>query len=212
MIDTVITPPLARAARGLLNWQQSDLAKKAGLSLTAVKNFEGGRKRPHTKTTQALQNAFEAQGVEFPLSGGVRQVEDISTVYRFSGTDFIQKMNQDIFAAVRHPHEEILTASISEDLWPEQAKRHYLDWRDRMQVNTKSLIPEGYEGLNLPRKCYRTVPREMLGKITYCIYADRIGFILWKKRQVVVLRNAPVVQTFRNQFLYLWRNGRQVDG
>lgn len=211
MKDAFITPALVRAGRGLIDWQQKDLAKHAGLSVTAVKNFEGGQKRTHPRTMRAIQSAFESRGVEFPASGGVRQIEDVLAVYRFTGKDFIEKWNEDIFAAVRRPHEEILTASAGEELWPDNAaSRRYYAWRERMQTNSKYLVPEGQKTFRGPLKYYRVVPPEMLGKITYGIYADRIGYVLWKKKQVVVLRNQLVVQTFKNQFNYLWRLGREV--
>jgi len=212
MIDALLTPPLARAARGLLNWQQSDLAAFAGVSLTAIKNFEGGQKRTHKSTALALQNAFEAHGIEFPVSGGLRQIEDISSVYRFAGPEFIRKLNDDIYTSVRKPHEDVFTASASEGYWSPTTSQEYYGWCERMQTNQKMLIPDEPAKLYLPLKVYRIVPREMLGKITYCLYADRLAFIIWKKKQVVVLRNTHVVQTFRSQFLYLWKMGRPVGG
>ncbi len=213
MKDFFITPALSRGARGLIDWQQSELAEQAGLSLTAIKNFESGKKRVHARTLSAIQGAFESHGVAFPISGGVQLIEDITSVIRFSGPDFIQKWNEDIYTAVRHPHEEVLTASVSEELWPKTAaSRTYYEWRERMQINTKYLVPEGQKTFNAPLKFYRVVPKEMLGKITYGIYVDRIAFVLWKKRQVIVLRNINVVQTFRAQFLFLWKHGREAIG
>ena len=210
MKGSIITPALARAARGLINWQQSDLAKQAGLSLTAIKNFESGRKRVHARTLTLIQSAFESRGVEFPSSGGVRQIEDIVSVYRFTGADFITKWNEDIYATVRHPGEEVLTASVSEATWPKnEATRVYYEWRERMNIDSKYIVPEGNTTFNGPLKIYRLVPPEMLGKVTYGIYADRIAFVMWKKRQVVILRNSNVVDTFRSQFHYLWRLGKK---
>jgi len=210
MKGSIITPSLSRAARGLIDWQQSELAQHAGLSLTAVKNFESGRKRVHARTFTLIQSAFESHGVEFPSSGGVRQIEDVVSVYRFTGTDFITKWNEDIYANVRHPGEEVLTASVSEAVWPDnEASRVYYEWRERLKIDSKYLVPEGDTTFKGPLKIYRLVPPEMLGRITYGIYADRIAFVLWKKRQVVILRSKNVVDTFRSQFHYLWRLGKK---
>lgn len=209
MKDFRLTPPLVRAARALLDWQQADLAFHAGLSLTAIKNFEGG-KHSQERTRRALFQAFDSVGIEFPASGGVRQREDLSVIYRVSGPDFIQKMNEDIYAAVRLPESEILTASASELLWPEGPSKIYRDWHARLKIDSKILLAEGQRSLNLAREAYRILPQPMMGKITYIIYADRIGFILWKKKQVLILRDAQITGLFKNQFLYLWRLARKM--
>jgi transcriptional regulator with XRE-family HTH domain len=59
-----------RAARGLLNWTQADLAKSAGVVLLTVNNFERGavavKVDTYDKIVQALMNAgiaFHANGV-----------------------------------------------------------------------------------------------------------------------------------------------------
>lgn len=210
MKDAMITPALARAARGLLDWQQSDLANIGSLSLTAIKNFEGGQKTTHKKTAQAIQNAFEKHGIEFPSSGGLRQTDDLTSVYRFSGKDFIRSLNNDIYTSVNIAKDEVLTASLGEGLWPADTSREYYAWHERTQVKVKMLVTNDTDKLFLPHKVYRVVSPEMLGKITYCLYADRLAFVIWKKKQVVVLRSALVVETFRNQFLFLWKLGRPI--
>ena len=61
-----------RAARGLLDWTQAELAEAAQVSLSALKNFEAGRSFPGAETLQALQAALEAADVEFLPRGAVR--------------------------------------------------------------------------------------------------------------------------------------------
>jgi hypothetical protein len=107
-----------------------------------------------------------------------------------------------------------LTSSIGETLWtsPHIKKTNdlFLQWIHKEKITVKTLTPTGQKYYNLPKKCYRTVPPEMLGKITYSLYADRLAFILWKKKQVIVIRNASVVETFRSQFDYLWKMGKTI--
>lgn len=58
--------PQFRAARGLLGWSQTDLAKAARLSLPTVKRFETGAKAPVSAGAIAtMRQAIEAAGVEF---------------------------------------------------------------------------------------------------------------------------------------------------
>lgn len=62
----MITVQQLRAARGLLNWSQSDLAKRAGLSQPTVKRVESARGlKVSDDARQKLRAALEAAGVEF---------------------------------------------------------------------------------------------------------------------------------------------------
>jgi len=214
MKDLIISPRLSRAARALLDWQQIDLATHAGLSLSAVKDFEAGSAKTRPNTQKTIQNTLENNGIEFPSSGGVRAIDDVATITRFTGPTFMQKWNDDIFQSCTDPRQEILTSSTDEQLWSSplvvQANQQFLTWLKQSQTTLKSLIPEGHKTFNLPKKCYRFVPASMLGKITYCLYADRLAFILWKKKQIIVIRNKSIVETFRSQFDYLWRLGKTL--
>ena len=55
----------ARAARKLLGWSQLELAHKAGLALETVAHFEARPIRTKARTKRAIQEAFEAAGIEF---------------------------------------------------------------------------------------------------------------------------------------------------
>lgn len=61
----MITNVQIRAARALLDWKQTDLAKAAKVSEMSVKNLEKGDKDPRVSTIQAVRAALEAAGVEF---------------------------------------------------------------------------------------------------------------------------------------------------
>jgi transcriptional regulator with XRE-family HTH domain len=59
----------SRAARGLLDWTQTDLAEEAGLGLSTVLDFERNRRIVSDKVIFAIQQALESAGVKFiPIS------------------------------------------------------------------------------------------------------------------------------------------------
>jgi DNA-binding XRE family transcriptional regulator len=60
-----MTPAQCRAARGLLNWNQDDLAKASGVSAVTVRNFENEKSAPQRASLQVIRAALEAAGVEF---------------------------------------------------------------------------------------------------------------------------------------------------
>jgi transcriptional regulator with XRE-family HTH domain len=68
---TLITPATCRAARGLLDMTQRQLAEVARIGLSTVKGFEGGKSMPVANNLAAIRSTLEAAGVEFiPENGG----------------------------------------------------------------------------------------------------------------------------------------------
>lgn len=66
MLDAVmITPAQIRAARALIGWKQTDLAKHSGVSEMSVKNIERGVTDPRASTLRAIQESLETAGVLF---------------------------------------------------------------------------------------------------------------------------------------------------
>ena len=63
-----------RAARGLVGWSQTDLAKNAKVGRATIADFESGKREPYPRTLDDLRTALEDEGVEFTNGGrpGVR--------------------------------------------------------------------------------------------------------------------------------------------
>jgi len=61
----MITPEQCRAARGLLDWSQAELADKAAVGIVTVRQFEAGAHAPRRATLDVIRRAFESAGVEF---------------------------------------------------------------------------------------------------------------------------------------------------
>jgi transcriptional regulator with XRE-family HTH domain len=67
----MFAPEQSRAARGLLDWSQQQLADTARVGLSTVRDFEKKRRTPVPANLAAIQSALEAAGVEFiPENGG----------------------------------------------------------------------------------------------------------------------------------------------
>ena len=65
MIAPMFTPAQCKAARGLIGWNQQELAKKAGVGIVTVHQLEAGLSRPRRATLDVIRRALEAAGVEF---------------------------------------------------------------------------------------------------------------------------------------------------
>jgi transcriptional regulator with XRE-family HTH domain len=61
----MITAAQCRAARGLLDWSQDDVALAAGVGIVTVRHLEAGKRQPRRATLDVIRRAFEEEGVLF---------------------------------------------------------------------------------------------------------------------------------------------------
>ena len=82
-----ITPPQIRAARALVDWSQEELALKAGVSLSTVRDYEKERRGGEIGALKIICRALENEGVVFlpsenDLGPGVRMRGRLPIVLR----------------------------------------------------------------------------------------------------------------------------------
>lgn len=70
-----MSPEQVRAARGWLAWTQAELATKAKVGLSTVKDYERGERKPIANNLEAIKRALEAAGIEFTRNGIVGPIE-----------------------------------------------------------------------------------------------------------------------------------------
>ena len=66
----MLSPAQSRAARGWLEWSQEQLAERANVSLSTVRDFEKGRRTPIANNLDALRRAIDAAGVQVVFRKG----------------------------------------------------------------------------------------------------------------------------------------------
>lgn len=81
----MITPEQCRSARAWLDWSQEELAGRASLALSTVRDFEKGRRLPIANNIVALEKVFAEADVTFFESGG--EVAGIRAKYRITERD-----------------------------------------------------------------------------------------------------------------------------
>jgi predicted transcriptional regulator len=76
---STISPEQCRAGRGWLGWTQDQLADKAGVGLSTVKDFEKGTRTPIQNNRAALERALKDAGIAcvFGKDGTARGVEKV---------------------------------------------------------------------------------------------------------------------------------------
>ena len=66
----MITSAQCRAARGLLDWSQQELADKARVGVVTVRQLEAGTHQSRRATLEVVRRCLESGGVEFIEENG----------------------------------------------------------------------------------------------------------------------------------------------
>jgi DNA-binding transcriptional regulator YiaG len=66
----LMTPEQCRAARGWLGWTQQELAGRAHVGLSTVRDFEAGRRQPIGNNLAAMEKALVDAGISLLYESG----------------------------------------------------------------------------------------------------------------------------------------------
>jgi DNA-binding transcriptional regulator YiaG len=59
-----MSPEQCRAARGWLGWSQQQLAERAHVGISTVRDFEAGRRQPIANNIASMRRILEEAGIE----------------------------------------------------------------------------------------------------------------------------------------------------
>lgn len=77
----MMSPAQCRAARAWLDWTQEDLAQRAGVALSTVRDFEKGRHTPMRNNLRAIRAVLEEAGIRLLEGGGhAKGIEVVGTL------------------------------------------------------------------------------------------------------------------------------------
>ena len=117
--QNTLTPAQTRAARALLGWSQTELARRASVATSTVADFERGQRSPVTNNLEALKSAFEKEEITF-LPGG-------AVVGALPKVEVRSRVPQDRVVPVRWITESNLdqwgSSRIGQDTFPELIRR-----------------------------------------------------------------------------------------
>jgi transcriptional regulator with XRE-family HTH domain len=208
-----ITAEQIRAARALLNWKQSDLAEKSGLSLPSINNIERQIGSPRLSTLETIRNALQGAGIEFIGSNGVQKHNEVFEMKEFQGDDFIERLNDDLLFCMRSPEDVVMMFGIDDSMYPkyvpEQTVRYY-DHQAKTGFTEMTLVKEDDNFFLSHVEVYRWTLPQTMGLVPYYVYHDRVAMIMWEKKRVVLIRSKDIADTFRAQFEFLWSQAKRI--
>ncbi len=204
----IITAAQLRAARGLLDWTRSELAKASGLSPETIKNIEHGIYTPQEATIKAILDTFAQNDVEFTENEGVRKRDDIISI--IEGQDCYLRLLHHIENAAKNPitgvensTKEILFMYVKNELSPPEVVAADLRLR-KLGCKFRSIIEKGDTYALYPLDEYRCIPSEYFSNEVHVIYGDRVATLINKREKVVILRNRNIADVMSKAFNFMW--------
>lgn len=205
----MITAQQIRAARGLLDWNQEDLAEKSGVARGTVKNLENNSTSSRKETLKHIKRAFEDHGLEFLPNNGVREKHNMVTV--IEGENEYSAFMDDIYKTVRdRPGTDILIHGLQEDD-PEKNDKYYelskmqIERLVKVGVKEKLLVKEGDTNFIAPKSWYRYLPGDSFIPIPIFTYGDKIAISTDTKPYKTIIINEPsFAKSFRCLFEFAW--------
>ena len=207
-----ISPGQIRAARGLLNWSQSDLGQKCNLSTTSIGAIEKGETRARPNNIAAIQKAFEDGGLEFLPDEGIRK--RVSEIRRFTGISGFDEFYEDVYETMRQNTGVVRVSNVDErvfEKWSteELRKNHIKRIKD---VSTyQILVREGdtHYVATSDYAEYRWMPKDAFASVAFYIYGDKVALMLFNEEPVIILLNyLEIAKVYREQFDAMWENAK----
>jgi transcriptional regulator with XRE-family HTH domain len=204
-----------RAARALLDWSQSDLADRAGLSQTGIARIENGTNQPNSQTLSKIVAAFEKADIEFMgLSGLRKKTGEIKT---FRGLEGLKTFMDDVYEIARDQGGEFFFHNIRPENWIKWLGQEW--WTSHVNRMTKVkdnctikiTVPEdNFSFISKEYGTYKWFPKDLIineNKSIY-IYGHKIAFLNFEPDnvEITVLNNREFSEGVRILLMIAWSN------
>jgi transcriptional regulator with XRE-family HTH domain len=216
IIVVMITISQIKAARLLLEWKQSDLARVSGMSLAAIAKLEQGLGKPRLGTTLAVRGAFEKFGIEFIEDHGVDLRPEKFNVRILHGDQGFFDVWEDYEKTLAETNGgEVLLSNLDHefmfDRYKEKLEEAILR-RPSLNINLRGLVKDGDLVRIWPNEAFRAIPGKIFSGLTpVYLYGDKTAIINFKDSlRIVLIENKSITEAFRQQFEYHWKNGKNV--
>ena len=203
-----ITTAQIRGARGILNWSQSELAERTGISATSIGSIENGISSARANTLITIRKAFEDAGIEFIGLDGVRiRNGDIRI---FQGKESFMEFFDHVYETVKNKSGEIFVSNVSErkfiKLAGERADEHMQRMAQLKGLSFKVLLKEGDQDFAASQYVeYKWMKKEFFASVPFYVFDKQLAIILLEDEPRILLLQYPAIaDAFRLQFLAMW--------
>lgn len=206
----MISPAQIRAARALKNWNQSELARAAGLAIPSIANIELGKQQPTARTLSLIQHTFEEHGIEFTPNDGVQRKAGLVENYQ-GRTGFAHFLAEVDRTAGQCPQSVFKVCNVDERLfvrWIDEQifARHEQAMRQH-DIRYRIITAEG-DGFTPAESyaSYRWARRDQVTSVPLYIYGGKVAFIAFSDEDVsvFVISHPVIAELCARQFDEMW--------
>jgi len=217
-----ITTAQMRGARGLLNWSQSELSKRTGISTTSIGNIEAGNTQARETTLKVIRQAFENAGIEFIGYEGMRKRSDYIT--KLSGSEGFSDFLDDVYyTAIANGTKEkptkVYLSNVVHENWvkwmgPEKWLNHTTRMtKDKSLMDVRIIVKEG--DYNFPAKDYsqyKWFSEKVFNDQSFYSYHDRLAFLNFTNDdvEILIIKQMDFARGYRTLFEMAWNYGTMV--
>lgn len=198
-----------RAARALLNWSRTELARHAEVSENTLHRFENEISLPEERTVQKILAVLGHAGVELVGTKGViLRDEAIETL---TGDHVFVRVLEDAIATLKDAEDpEALFACVCDQVSPQEVIAQYNRLRAQ-GIRMRSLIKEGDTHLLGNLNEYRCIPNQFFHNNAMVIYGNRVATMILDPLTggdagAVIIKNTHAAAAQRNLFELIWSN------
>lgn len=210
-----ITTAQIRGARGILNWSQSDLAVRTGISATSIGSIENGLSTPRESTLNTIKKAFENGGIEFIGQEGMRL--RTGQVRTFQGRQGFIDFFDYLYEVLKFWNGEVLISNVDEARflkWAGDTASEHMERMSKLEsIRYKVLIKEGDMNFVASKYVeYRWMPSELFTSVPFYVFEDKLAIMLFDPEpNFLVLDYPAIADAYRAQFDVLWKNSLTPD-
>jgi transcriptional regulator with XRE-family HTH domain len=198
----MLKPNQIVAARGLLGWSQPDLSARTGINTATISEIENRKSTPKLETLQAIQDAFDFEGLEF-VNGGVQLKPDRTTY--IDGEGWFLRLLEDVHHTLAKAGNsaELLVHAADDSKSPLKVIEKYREIR-RAGIRMRQTVEEGNTYLMGPLEEYRYIPKAYFKNWVKLIYGGKVAISRANETGCMVIVDEDLAEEEKNQFNLLW--------
>ncbi|MGE0109119.1 MAG: helix-turn-helix domain-containing protein [Bdellovibrionales bacterium] len=208
-----VTPAQLRAARGMIDWTRSKLAKASGISAETIKNIEHGIYTPQEATIDSIVAAFAEHDLVFMENEGIQRLKNRVRV--FSGKRGHADFLDHVYGVMEKNRGQICQFNLSDAAHLPYAGDSAREHLKRMSLveglRARVLVPEGDRSFPASYCQYRWLDRQAQKLIPYYIYSDYVSLVLVKNEQymeTVSIHSKLLAEKYTEQFDLFWETAK----
>ncbi|MCE2993406.1 MAG: helix-turn-helix domain-containing protein [Alphaproteobacteria bacterium] len=210
----MITSAQIRAARGLLDWSQADLASFAGIGTGTIHNIEHGRSAISEEMDKKIRLTFERAGVVLIGNRGVSFGEpSLKTIF---GVENLIEVIHDVEKYVLTERGIIRISGLDEIRFRHALGLEFTDAyikkiNEIPRTDYRIITSKNYDDYRVPYAKYRILDQEFFLPTPTYIYGHKVVFILWQSDQIIVIENSELAYMLAKQFDYMWEQLKDTE-